>query len=37
MPGYVTITVDFDEPVDVVEFESFSAFRKRVTATIDET
>ena len=37
MPGYVTITVDFDEPVDVVEFDSFSAFRKRVTATIDET
>ena len=36
-PGYYTITVDFDEAVDVVEFESFSAMRKRVTATIDET
>ena len=28
------VTLEFDEPVDVVEFESFSAFRKRVTATI---
>ena len=36
VPGYYTITVDFDEPVDVVDFDSFSAFRKRVTATIDE-
>ncbi len=27
----------FDEPVDVVTFESFSAFRQRVTATVDET
>lgn len=35
-PGYYTITVDFDEAVDVVEFESFSALRKRVTATVDE-
>jgi len=35
-PGYYTITVDFDEAVDVVDFESFSALRKRVTATIDE-
>lgn len=28
------ITLDFDTPVDVVTFESFSAFRSRVTATI---
>ena len=28
------ITIDFDEPVDVVTFESFSAFRRRVTATV---
>lgn len=28
------ITLDFDEPVDVVEFESFSAFRKRINATV---
>lgn len=28
------VTLEFDEPVDVVEFESFSAFRKRVTATV---
>ena len=28
------VTLHFDEPVDVVEFESFSAYRQRVTATI---
>lgn len=28
------IEVDFDEPVDVVSFTSFSAWRKRVRATI---
>ena len=28
------VTLHFDEPVDVVEFESFSAFRQRVNATI---
>ncbi len=28
------VTIDFDEPVDVVEFDSFSAFRKRVKATV---
>lgn len=28
------VTLEFDEPVDVVEFESFSAFRHRITATI---
>lgn len=34
--GQYRITFDFDEPVDVVSFESFSAFRKRVTCTIGE-
>jgi len=28
------ITLNLDEPVDVVTFESFSAFRKRINATI---
>ena len=28
------ITLQFDEPVDVVEFESFSAFRHRINATV---
>ncbi|WMT88425.1 glyoxalase superfamily protein [Pelagibacterium sp. 26DY04] len=28
------LTVQFDEPVDVVSFESFSAFRQRVEATV---
>ncbi|MDK3019899.1 glyoxalase superfamily protein [Pseudodonghicola flavimaris] len=31
------ITLQFDDPVDVVTFDSFSSFRRRVTATIDET
>ena len=31
--GY-EITVEFDAPVDVVVFESFSAFRRRVTGTV---
>lgn len=34
--GRYRVTIDFDEPVDVVTFESFSAFRKRVTAIVDE-
>ncbi|WP_440957923.1 glyoxalase superfamily protein [Oceanicaulis sp. LC35] len=29
------ISFDFDEPVDVVRFDSFSAFRKRVSVTLD--
>ncbi|MBY5808560.1 glyoxalase superfamily protein [Rhizobium leguminosarum] len=29
------ITIRFDKPVDVVTFESFSAFRQRVNAQID--
>lgn len=37
LPGgkYSRITVHFDQPVDVVTFDSFSAFRSRVHATID--
>ncbi|MGE4325779.1 MAG: glyoxalase superfamily protein [Pseudodonghicola sp.] len=33
---HMRITLHFDTPVDVVRFDSFSAFRQRVTATIDE-
>ena len=33
--SHFQVTLHFDEPVDVVEFESFSAFRQRVNATID--
>ena len=29
------ITLQFDEPVDVVTWDSFSAFRRRVSCTID--
>jgi hypothetical protein len=29
------VTVKFDDPVDVVKSEHFSAFRQRVTATVD--
>ena len=32
---HTRITLHFDEPVDVVKFDSFSAFRQRVTSTID--
>ena len=35
-PGHYRLTFRFDAPVDVVTFESFSAFRCRVTATVDE-
>lgn len=35
-PGHYRVTFKFDEPVDVVTFESFSAFRQRVTAIVDE-
>lgn len=30
------VTIRFDRPVDVVEFESWSAFRQRVTSDLDE-
>jgi hypothetical protein len=29
------VIVQFDQPVDVIKFEGWSAFRKRVTATLD--
>ena len=33
--GLYEVSFNFDEPVDVVRFDSFSAFRKRVSVTID--
>jgi len=30
------LTIQFDEPVDVVSFDSFSALRRRVTAIVGE-
>lgn len=35
--GRYRVTLQFDEPVDVVTFDSFSAYRGRVTCTIDRT
>jgi len=32
---FTRLTIQFDEPVDVVAFESFSAFRQRVDGTVD--
>ena len=32
--SHYRLTIDFDEPVDVVTFDSFSAFRKRVNCTV---
>jgi hypothetical protein len=34
--GGHTLTIDFDEAIDVVEFDSFSAFRKRVSCKINK-
>lgn len=34
--GRTRVTLDFDEPVDVVTFDSFSAFRRRVSVTLRE-
>ncbi|WP_422026177.1 glyoxalase superfamily protein [Pyruvatibacter mobilis] len=34
--GHVRVTLHFDSPVDVVRFDSFSAFRQRVSCTLDE-
>jgi len=34
--GRARVTLEFDDPVDVVTFDSFSAFRKRISATVDE-
>ena len=36
-PGRFRITLHFDQPVDVVTFDSFSAFRQRVSCTVDRT
>ena len=36
-PGRYRMVLHFDEPVDVVTFDSFSAFRQRVHCTVDET
>ena len=33
---HIKVTVQFDTPVDVVTSELFSAFRQRVTATVDK-
>lgn len=35
--GYNRITLEFEEPVDVVKFDSFSNFRSRINATIYES
>lgn len=35
-PKRMRIGLHFDEPVDVVTFDSFSAFRRRIRAVIDE-
>ncbi|XYK82190.1 MAG: glyoxalase superfamily protein [Labrenzia sp.] len=34
--GTYRVTIQFDAPVDVVTFDSFSAYRSRVTCTIRE-
>ena len=34
-PGRWQVELQFDEPVDVVTFDSFSSFRSRVSAVID--
>ena len=36
-PSRIKVTILFDDAVDVVRFESFSAFRRRVSATLDRT
>ncbi len=33
-PGWFRLTLDLDEAVDVVSFDSFSNFRKRVTGVV---
>ena len=35
--GRWRITIELDKPVDVVRFDSFSSFRKRVSATINSS
>lgn len=36
-PGRFRVTLEFDDAVDVVAFDSFSNFRKRVSCVIDRT
>lgn len=36
-PEQYRLTLHFDQPVDVVTFESFSAFRQRVHCNVDAT
>lgn len=36
-PGRWRVELQFDEPVDVVTFDSFSAFRQRVNVMVDDT
>ncbi|WP_273504356.1 glyoxalase superfamily protein [Fulvimarina manganoxydans] len=36
-PSRIKVTILFDDAVDVVRFESFSSFRRRVSATLDRT
>ncbi|MET3598199.1 glyoxalase superfamily protein [Martelella mangrovi] len=36
-PGHYRLTLKFDDAVDVVTFDSFSAFRRRINCTVDET
>jgi hypothetical protein len=35
--SHFNVTLHLDEPVDVVRFDSFSSFRQRVNATVDDT
>lgn len=32
---YFRVTIRFDEPVDIIEFESWSSFRSQINATVD--
>lgn len=36
-PTRIRLTLKFDEPVDVVTFDSFSSFRHRVNCVVDDT
>ena len=35
-PDHLRVVIQFDEPVDVVTFDSFSAYRSRVSAVINK-
>lgn len=36
LQGRYHVTIHFDEPVDVVTFDSFSSYRQRVTCILDQ-